>query len=300
MTTQPRAEHPVDLVDEVLAHPHLLSLVYQPIVDLERGELVGYEALTRLPGSQDPRVWFEHARDRGLGVELELVVVRHAVERLPSVPRSRFLAVNLSLAAVADPRTTEMLSGTGDDARRLLLEITDPLPLGDVTGLVDVLAPLRRLGVLVAVHVGPWEQALTSLQQVRPDVVKVRSGLEGGATDVARAELAHSIARYGQELGADVVVTVVEGAEDLWTVSGSRAAMAQGYLLGRPDVVMTELSPQASALVHGRRRPAKGPGLTVRRRPAASAEAGAVVDAAERKVLEPDSLGRVLEGLAER
>src|SRR5262245_59495077 len=75
-----------------------LEIVFQPIVDLESREIVGYEALSRIPGEPErgPDAWFAEAHDVGLGTELELFAVRIACERSHALPDGVFLAVNVS------------------------------------------------------------------------------------------------------------------------------------------------------------------------------------------------------------
>ena len=290
-----------DVLEQVLAHPHLLSLVYQPIVDLQRAELVGYEALARLPGEDDTQAWFDRALARGVRTDLELLVLEQVVDRLPAVPAGRFLSVNVSLDAVADERTQALVARAGVHASRLLLELTDTLPLDDASGLLAAVEPLRQHGVRVAVHVGPWHQALESLSTLRPDVVKLRS--RSGAGQLGHeVALAESVAQYSGSLGASVVVTVLEAADDLLTVSDAHAAMAQGYVLGRPDVVMSELSPQALGLLTagGAGEPARGLDASARRGPGSTVAAQTTPARDVVGVFSAEGLTKVLEGLAAR
>ena len=85
-----------DPVAKVLAQPSLLSLAYQPIVDVARAEIVGYEVLARLPGAESPAHWFELASRQGQGAQLQMLVLARVVSQLPAVPRGRFLSVNIS------------------------------------------------------------------------------------------------------------------------------------------------------------------------------------------------------------
>src|SRR4051794_35289049 len=67
--------------------------VYQPIVDLARGVVVGYEALVRFAGHpvESPEPWFAAAHAHGCGAELQAAALRAALRHRRSLPRNCFL-----------------------------------------------------------------------------------------------------------------------------------------------------------------------------------------------------------------
>ena len=91
-------------------------MVYQPILDLVTGEVLGAEALARFGTEphRSPAQWFVEAAEVGLGIQLELAALRRAAEGLPLLPPDAFLSVNLS---PADPPLTRPRPGPGRAAR---------------------------------------------------------------------------------------------------------------------------------------------------------------------------------------
>ena len=75
-------------VRAVLLDPLQPQLVFQPIVDLRRGVVAGYEALSRFSGPPraNPDEWFAAADRLGVGAELEARVVRGRAARPPDLP----------------------------------------------------------------------------------------------------------------------------------------------------------------------------------------------------------------------
>jgi EAL domain-containing protein (putative c-di-GMP-specific phosphodiesterase class I) len=73
------------------------GLAFQPVADLQRGTVAGYEALSRFAGPPDagPDVWFEAAGRLGLGAELDARVLERVVGLRPELPPNCFLTVNL-------------------------------------------------------------------------------------------------------------------------------------------------------------------------------------------------------------
>ena len=78
--------------------------VFQPIVDLEGGEVVGYEALTRFDSGQRPDLCFADAWSVGLGPEMELATLEAAVEAGKRLAPGVWLDLNVSPRLLADPQ----------------------------------------------------------------------------------------------------------------------------------------------------------------------------------------------------
>src|SRR5438552_7038269 len=87
-----------------------LSIVFQPIMDLQNGTVVGMEALARFgtEPERSPAIWFAEAALVGLRTELELLAVGAALAQLESLPRAAYLSVNVSPETVLSPRFNAM------------------------------------------------------------------------------------------------------------------------------------------------------------------------------------------------
>ena len=143
-------------VESVLAEPSLLRLVFQPIVDLRRGVVAGYETLARFcePDGQPSRVgpdrWFAAAGAQGTGARLESIVVRRCLELLRTVPPNCFLTVNVSPHLLTDPELADSLLAVPDLAP-LVLELTEHQDVTDLDPFIDLRDRLRSRGALLAV-----------------------------------------------------------------------------------------------------------------------------------------------------
>ena len=91
--------------------------MFQPIIHLGRGQLIGLEALARFAGAplRGPDVWFAEAAAAGLGVELELAAIQLAFAALPELPPDVYLAVNASPDTVTSGRLGTALAGISPD-----------------------------------------------------------------------------------------------------------------------------------------------------------------------------------------
>ncbi len=216
-----------------------LSIVFQPIMDLDRGEPVGFEALSRFSGppAQGPDVWFAEAASVGAGVDLELAAVRRSLHDGASLPAGAYLALNVSPAAVLSGRLGPVLEHA--PPHRLVLEITEHTAI-DAYGLLSAaLAPLRHRGVRVAVDdAGAGYASFRHILQLQPEIIKLDITLTRNIDrNRSQRALASALIAFAAETGSTIVAEGVETAAELATLRHLGVKVAQGYHLGRPAPV---------------------------------------------------------------
>ena len=122
-----------------------MNIVYQPIVELTSGTVVGLEALARFPDEsvRPPDEWFDEAAEVGLGAQLQATAVRSAFRALSRIPADVFLSVNVDPRDAASPELLEALrSGPSE---RIVIELTEHAPASDYPRLRQALDPLRAV-----------------------------------------------------------------------------------------------------------------------------------------------------------
>jgi EAL domain-containing protein (putative c-di-GMP-specific phosphodiesterase class I) len=214
-------------------------MALQPVVDLRRDRVDGYEALARFGGDTGwtPDRWFAEAAAVGLGPQLEAAAVASALRLLPRLPESANLGVNVSAAALsASDEIVQMLSSTSP--QRMILELTEHERLTLDDGVSGRLAQLREAGVRIAADdAGSGYAGLEHILQLDPDVLKLdRVLVQGIAEDPARQAMCDAMVRFTARTGAALVAEGVETEADLDVLRYLGVRAAQGYLLGRPTV----------------------------------------------------------------
>ncbi|GBD23909.1 Cyclic di-GMP phosphodiesterase YfgF [bacterium HR29] len=222
----------------VLRDPERIALYRQPIVDLRRGVTAGFELLARFADPEvdaPPFEWFRQAYAFGLGPRLEAAVVRQALRLRDELPPNTFLTVNLDPAAVAHPDAAEVLL-VETRLDRVVIEITETSPLGDVGELGRVAKELRERGAFIAVDdTGTGYAGLERLLAVRPQFVKVdRAFVEGVDQDGAKRALLELVGHFASRLDAWVVAEGIERVEELAELIRLGVPLGQGFLLNRP------------------------------------------------------------------
>ncbi len=211
-------------------------MVYQPIVNLEHGGVVGYEALARFddPGFPTPAHAFEAASRAGVGVQLELLTMRSALQQLPAMPAGGRLNVNLSAEALMTPSVVELVLRHAHYP--LSVEITEHTQVRDYASLSEPLEHLRRAGVEIVVDdAGAGFANFVHLLKLRPSVMKLDIEIVRGVDqDPMRLALTRSLVGFALEAKVALVAEGIETDGELQTLRSLGVPFGQGFIVGRP------------------------------------------------------------------
>ncbi|WP_166509546.1 EAL domain-containing protein [Blastococcus sp. TF02-8] len=208
----------------------------QPVVDMTSGVVVGHEALSRFPGWTGPGVagLFSEAAAVGLGVELELLALRAALDVADGLSAPLPVAVNLSPEALLADPVLHLLLEPRDHP--LAVEITEHSRIDDYDAVLVATTRLRERGIGVSVDdAGAGYASLRHILRLRPDVIKLDIGLVMGVhTDLARQAMTSAMVAFAGETGARLVAEGVEDEAERDALLGRGVRFGQGYLFGRP------------------------------------------------------------------
>ena len=235
-----RAAHAV--VEVVTADA--ISPVYQPIVDLQTGRVVGFEGLSR-PGPDtqfgDAASLFTTAEASGRTADLDWVCIRSIVAGAGKLAAGQTLSLNLSPKTVEAPEFQPqpllgLLARAGISPDRIILEITERQSIDHLETLRSKLGACRAAGFRIAIDdVGAGNSGLRLLSQIHFDLVKIDLSLvQAGAQHEASLDVVRSLAELATRWGAYAVAEGVETPAQLRMVRSIGLGHAQGYLLGRP------------------------------------------------------------------
>lgn len=218
--------------------------VFQPIVNMDTGQPIGFEALTRFDDGERPDLRFAEATTVGLGHDLEDVTLARAIEASWELPAGPWLSLNVSAAFVLDGArlATIMRRRT----RPIILEITEHVAIGDyqaVRAAVAALGPDVRIAVDDA---GAGVANFTHIVNLRPDYVKIDASLIRDVNaDLTRQALVVGLHHFAQATGGWIIAEGVETAEERHALLGLDLHFGQGYHFGRPAPASTFAAPDA-------------------------------------------------------
>jgi diguanylate cyclase (GGDEF)-like protein len=231
----------VDLALAAALAPEGIRSVFQPIVELDSGAVVAYEALARGPEGplERPDALFAAARAAGRLAELDgacrSAAFRGAVAAGPVAPLSVFVNVEPEVLDTAPLTELLAIAEQAPGQLRIVLEITERALAARPAELLRTVERVRSIGWGIAVDdVGADSMSLAFLPLLRPDVVKLDLRLVQERPGPAVAEIMNAVNAYAERTGAVVLAEGVETTAHLTTARALGATLGQGWLFGRP------------------------------------------------------------------
>jgi len=230
---------------------------YQPIVSLESGHIVGFEALLRWQhptrGMIAPDEFIFVAEETGLIRELGWWSLREACRQM-SHWRGRSesyldltVSVNLSAKQLLQAHLVEdmakLLREVGLPPQALKLEITESAVMADPAAAAETLQQIKSLGIRLAIDdFGTGYSSLSYLHRFPLDTLKIDRSFISGGGEGDTMEIARTIMPMAKNLRLDVVAEGVETLEQVALLKRLQCKYAQGYYFSKP------LAPEEVAL----------------------------------------------------
>ncbi len=222
---------------------------YQPIVSLQSGKIVGFEALSRWERPEGlvlPGDFIAVADETGIILPINRLLLREACQRIrswhsqfPSEPPLT-ISVNITPKQFAQPDLASqigaILDETGIDRRSVDLEITETIAMADAQRSALVLSELKGLGVHLSIDdFGTGYSSLSRLQSFPVDALKIdRTFVCKMDRDLETREIVRIIIMLAHNLGLEVVAEGAETEEQVNQLKQMDCELAQGYFFSRP------------------------------------------------------------------
>ncbi|ADU14786.1 EAL domain-containing protein [Asticcacaulis excentricus] len=220
------------------------QLHFQPLLNLDSGEVVSFEALLRWHhphrGMVSPGEFIPVAEDSGLIGPIGDWVLREACRQAAQWPTPWRIAVNISPLQFRDgslPRLVkDALKASGLDPRRLELEITESVLLADEKHNLKILNTVRDMGVRIAMDdFGTGYSSLSYLRAFPFDKIKIdQSFVRDLPHDQNALSIIRAISDMAEALGVHITAEGVETEAQMEALKAMNCREAQGYLIGRP------------------------------------------------------------------
>lgn len=220
---------------------------YQPIVDLQSGELSSMEALLRWPhpteGMISPAEFIPIAEETGLILPLGEWVLRSVCQQIKKWNLSGYsgfrVAVNLSARQFENNIPSlieEIMIETDVSPQSLTLEITEGVAMKNVDQNIRMLEELRALGLNISIDdFGTGYSSLAYLKRFPLNTLKIdRSFIKDITSNTDDREITKAIIAMGQNLNLKVLAEGVETRQQLDILRASGCDYIQGYFFSRP------------------------------------------------------------------
>jgi diguanylate cyclase (GGDEF)-like protein/PAS domain S-box-containing protein len=227
------------------------ALSYQPVVGLEAGEVVGFEALARWPRTRGaplpPEYFIAMAEETGRIAPLGAWVLRRAAADIVGLQRLAgqtghppYVSVNVSARQFGDydflDVVRDALETPGLAPGTLQLELTETLLMRQDAEMQAVLRSLKDMGVQLAVDdFGTGFSSLRYLREFPVDALKIdKTFIDDIAVEPRQVALVKGIVHLAATLGLDVVAEGIEDSAQRDLLAGMGCGFGQGFLFARP------------------------------------------------------------------
>ncbi|MFE5318889.1 GGDEF domain-containing protein [Paenibacillus sp. NPDC056579] len=248
---------------EILRNQSIHS-VYQPIISLKNGTVLGYEALTRGPENSplhSPLTLFSYAEQEGMLYRLDRLAREKAIHGAFLARKNELLFINISAAILYDPlfvpgKTLEMLEAHGIQPGQIVFEITERSSIEDFSMAKKILEHYRHQGYRIAIDdAGAGYSSLQAIAELQPDFIKVDKSL---IQDVYRSKtkeaIMESFVSFAQKLNIQIIAEGIERQEELLYLTRMGVHFGQGYLLGRPGTEKAVVAPELAESIIQQRK----------------------------------------------
>ena len=235
-----------------------LVIHYQPLMEIERGVEVGFEALLRWnhpqKGMISPADFIPIAESSGMIVPMGNWVLEQSCKLAATLQKKLSVAVNISPAQFKSGKLVDVVSAAlkkyGLAAHRLELEITESLLLEKSSETLDVLKSLKELGVVIALDdFGTGYSGLGYLNSFPIDKIKIdRSFIKDLGCKPRSKELVRAAINIGHSLGLMTLAEGIETKKQLDILRGLGCQQGQGFLFS-PGIPASQISDVL--LLHG-------------------------------------------------
>ncbi|MDL2264395.1 EAL domain-containing protein [Synergistaceae bacterium OttesenSCG-928-I11] len=247
-----------EILDRIIDGKHIRS-VYQPIVSLADGEILGYEALSRISDDHlqmDIEQMFRTADRTNRAWELEALCRTKTLERAVDMGAEKKLFLNVNPNIIHDDGfkngfTKRRLEEYGLDFRNVIFEITERVAVLDNHAFLSSIDHYKRQNYVIAIDdVGAGYSGLSVISDVRPNLIKLDMALVRNIDkDEIKQLLCKALANFTSGAGIKLIAEGIETEEELKTLIKLGVEFGQGYFLGIPETSFADIAPGKKEMI---------------------------------------------------
>ncbi|WP_430885910.1 GGDEF domain-containing protein [Fusibacter sp. JL216-2] len=229
-----------------------ISTYYQPIVKLDYGDIIGYEALSRGPIDSilhSPVALLNAAENNDMLWELELIFRSLAIEHASGLGEGQFLFLNVDPNIIRDPKfekglTKDYLHKFGVSPDKIIFEITERTAIDDYDTFKKILNYYTNQGYKIAIDdAGAGYSGMNTIVETKPGFVKIDMNIVRNIhKDSFKQAIVKSFVQLGASTNIKIIAEGIETKEELKTLIRLGVYAGQGYYFQRPASKLLNIS----------------------------------------------------------
>ena len=238
-----RSTHMDKTIHQIIEDEDIITL-YQPIVNLATGEIMGYEALTRGPEWSkffSPIAMIQEAEEKGVSFELDYLMRKKAILNLKTLEIDKKIFINIhpnfiKNEALVYGRTLEVLKEKGIAPKNIVFELTERAMITDYTAFNEILNHYRFQNYQIAIDdVGAGYSGLRTIQEIKPNYIKIDMDLIRNINeDPIKEALIVAFLNFSLTTNIQLIAEGIETEKELKKIIELGVQFGQGYFLQRP------------------------------------------------------------------
>lgn len=228
-----------------------LEMHYQPLISLENGSIVGFEALLRWHhrelGMISPAKFIPIAEDSSLIVPITIWILEETCRQLARWQKSSptyhdlIMSVNISGKHLSNDELIDdvehAIEISGIEPSCLKLEITESVAMENAEHTISILTRLKQIGVQLSIDdFGTGYSSLSHLHRLPFDTLKIdRSFVYSVGDNGENSEILQTIISLAKNLKMKIIAEGIETESQLALLQFMGCDYGQGYLLAKPQ-----------------------------------------------------------------
>jgi len=238
-------------LQQIIRHK-MLTTYFQPIINLQDGNCLGYEILNRPPVSpQFPNTesFYEFIGDTDQVFAFERFCRELSIERFQSslinekYPKNTVIFLNIHPQVLADStyrngETITLLNSYGLSPEQVVFELTEKQAVHDYVEFERILSNYRSQGFRIAIDdAGSGYSSLKAIVSLKPDFIKLdRALINHVDTQPDQQHIVRILKQYAADSATHIIAEGIEREEEIHFLQCAGIKYGQGYAIGRPNV----------------------------------------------------------------
>ncbi|HAV92351.1 TPA: hypothetical protein DCW38_04135 [candidate division WOR-3 bacterium] len=233
-----------DLNLEYIIANNEIETVYQPIVNLKAGNILGYEALARVNNDSflsNSEILFSYAIETDMLLDLERICRTNAIKHLPESLGGKKLSINSSAKGIYDPefkskKFDNFLHDNNIEKDDVVIEITEKLAVTDYEAFNTSVKILKEKGYKIAIDdMGAGYSSLRTIAELKPDYLKYDMALIRDIhKNLIKKDLLETLIPFTERLGAEIIAEGIETEMEYEVLRDIGIKYGQGFFLAKP------------------------------------------------------------------